>query len=147
MDDPYDGLDQDSRKVFSLALDQIIDDSSQQILMVSSHPSDIPTGIDHILAVNDLQVTSHGSRQPVAIGETDHGQSQNRTIELDSFRPGAVFQKCIQEYSDAYAKTQLTIQPPLIQMEHVSVKYGDVEVLKDISWTVDPGQRWASARP
>jgi molybdate transport system ATP-binding protein len=57
-------------------------------------------------------------------------------------RLSAGFKAAAERYASALKENTASDSASLIEMTDVSVTYGSVEVLKNISWTVKPSQRW-----
>jgi molybdate transport system ATP-binding protein len=60
---------------------------------------------------------------------------------------GPDFDTAAQGYARALAEDPAAHAPELIGMERVTVRYGGVEALRDVSWTVRPGERWLLTGP
>jgi molybdate transport system ATP-binding protein len=150
LDDPFSGLDQDSRKVLAAGLEKLITQASPQILLISSRIEDIPAAIDHFLILDNCQVVAQSSRPA--------GQSSPATPPpAAGFQKSADFDEMVAHYTDALQSSPSLSFPrgawereggreggrELIRMTNVSVQYGQVEVLKNVNWTVRQGERWA----
>jgi molybdate transport system ATP-binding protein len=142
LDDPYTGLDQSSRKRLAQAVGKMIRQGEPTILFISSRAEEIPDGITHLLLTKDGQVVDQGDRKVAShhIKSTFTTASGPRSPYLDNF---SAFNHLVDEYSRALEKNPACQEPVFIDLAQVSVKYGDVEVLKNINWTVCRGERWA----
>jgi molybdate transport system ATP-binding protein len=175
LDDPFSGLDQDSRKVLASGLEKLILQASPQILLISSRIEDVPTAIDHFLILENCQVGAQGSR-PAPQSPSSAPSS------TASFQKSPAFDAMVARYTTALQENKIFsrkvreetrrsieraikdeplpphfaplrvlsgqnleefTQPELIRMTNVSVRYGQVEVLKNVNWTVRQGERWA----
>ena len=143
LDDPFTGLDQESRGVLSRGIEALLKQESPQILLISSRVEEIPAGIDHFLVVQDLQVSVCGKRQEVlalphlqALWATPEGSSR------PAFKKSAAFETMVQSYAAALEMTRDQNRGEVVHMDDISVNYGDTAVLTHIDWRVLPGERW-----
>ncbi len=145
LDDPLAGLDQDSRVIFTRAIDQLIRDGEINVLLINSRPEELPQSITHVLEVEDGRVVACGER-----GEPDHSAKHTRQLSAKatqvSLLPELVspaFAEMVEGYARALEHNPVLAAPELIRMQDVSVHYGQVPVLQNITWTVRRGERWA----
>jgi molybdate transport system ATP-binding protein len=64
-------------------------------------------------------------------------------LGLPRFQKTGAFEGGMARFAQALAQNPLLSCPELIKMRSVSVHYGETQVLRDVSWTVRPGERWA----
>ena len=141
LDDPYTGLDVETRAVFGRAVEAMIAAGSPPVLIVTSRVEEIPAGIRHLVRVDGQRVTALGARRVVlAAGEPDSASQPAARIEA---APNAAFERMLAQYARALSTNPMLQSAELICMEDVSVRYGGVEVLKNLSWRVARGERWA----
>ncbi|HBF38083.1 MAG TPA: hypothetical protein DDW50_12255 [Firmicutes bacterium] len=132
-DDPFGGLDTESRTLLRKVITQIIVAGEVKILMTVSELTEVPEGITHLLYVADHQVSS---KKPV-----------NRVLPSE-FKaekcPKALEAISISANKFLGLQAKLTPNPAiLVEMKNTSVIYNETSVLSNINWTVQEGERWA----
>jgi molybdate transport system ATP-binding protein len=143
LDDPYSGLDPESRQLLAKAIDAIIQHGQTQLLLVSARVEDIPPGIRHALLVNHGQVIAQGAREAVCERALQLTGQPEPGAKLALFQNNEAFASVVERYSAALEHNPEVVRSPeYIEMRAVSVTYGEVEVLKDINWSVRQGERW-----
>jgi molybdate transport system ATP-binding protein len=144
LDDAYSGLDSESRERLSSGIEALINRCSPQILFITSRPEDIPAGIDHYLVVENNHILAQGNRQEIFNNKALEPllTSSLKSSAHKHFQKTAVFDSLVESYIAALKTKPVIPDTALIKMHHVSVVYGNVEVLKNITWTVNPGERW-----
>ena len=145
MDDPYSGLDQQSREWLSNSIADLIQQDHLQILFVSSRIEDIPQEIDHLLIVEKGQIIAQGERQTI-LNRADlqpvfFAPPPNKV--LPDFHNSVTFKTLAKKYTTALVKDHQSDSQPIIDMKAVGVTYNQVEILKNINWTIKQGERWA----
>jgi molybdate transport system ATP-binding protein len=144
LDDPLAGLDQDSRAIFTRAVDQLIRDGEVNVLLISSRSEELPQSITHVLEVEDGRVVACGERTaPSQSDSAGQKPAQARPVSLPPAQLSPAFSAMVEEYAQALDHNPILATPELICMQDVSVHYGQVPVLQDITWTVRRGERWA----
>lgn len=128
LDNPLTGLDVDTRKRFELILKKIAQSGVTLVMTVS--PKEIPGVVTHVMVLDNrrgcrvfLKNEFNPSEVPVSSGFI----SIPDTRDLASLLEG----------------NHLRRNKVLVKMNNVKVRYGSAEVLKDINWTIRPGERWA----
>ena len=136
LDDPFGGLDADTRKTLSGYLAAILASGQPRLLLVLSRPDELPDGITHILGIAGFQVAAQGTKAAVLASPFAKGL----------FHPDA---RPRREERRLPATDWSPLPPgtPLIELEHASVIYQDVTVLDDITWTMRQGEHWAIRGP
>jgi molybdate transport system ATP-binding protein len=136
LDDPFDGLDDASRKTLAQALTTTLEKRQQRLLLATPRYEEIPAGITHVLGVAELRVAMQGAKATVlgttfakqvfaADSQVMHHIRQLPVTHWEASSPGAA----------------------LIELHHVSVNYLGVTVLHDITWTMRQGEHWAIRGP
>jgi molybdate transport system ATP-binding protein len=133
LDDPFCGLDTAAREVLKNALEEVLAVGTPQIVLVTPRVEEIPQGITHLLCVADNRVVDQGPKTHIL--QTDFAR-QIFTPQRDPL-PLQI---------PVIAKREFP-SPTLIEMKNTSVSYGGVEVLRDITWTMKPGEHWAILGP
>lgn len=111
-----------------------------QVVLLLSNPDDIPEMITHVLPVKQRKCLPVYSREEF-LKQTDliadlfpfEGKE-------DSVRSGA-FSLPVGEQKEPSAHLVT------FRMEHVSIKYGNRTILKDLDWEVRNGEKWALFGP
>jgi molybdate transport system ATP-binding protein len=121
LDDPFMGLDSAGRGEVAELLGNLVREGLRILLI--TRPEAIPDWVTHVLEVDRLGV----SRQD----------------------PRAKYQARLPRTTPTAASSapQPVTSDPIIEMRHVNVAYGDRAILRDITWTVRAGERWAVLGP
>jgi molybdate transport system ATP-binding protein len=142
LDDPLAGLDQESRVTFTHALDELIRHDEVNVLLVSSRVEELPQSITHILEVENGRMIASGERGGAA-NRTGQKPVQASPVSLPQTQMTPAFAEMVAGYARALEHNPTLDTPELIRMQDVSVHYGQVPVLQNITWTVRRGERWA----
>lgn len=130
VDNPFIGLDMETRELLKDLFFQLIRDFSLQLILVVSKPNDIPDFITNVIPVKDRTC----------------GDKITRTEFITS---------CKQEYLQALSKEKkqsilelVTDKEKLdtdeiVTLTQVSIGYGSRCILKNLDWTVKKGEKWA----
>lgn len=140
LDDPYTGLDRETRAHLEEAIGAMLRQGEPQVLFVTARPAEIPAGIRNVLWIKDRQVAARGEREAVLAQVNAEPAS---SPGLPRFRKTGAFEGGMARFSRALAQNPLLACPEIIKMRSVSVSYAGIQVLRDVSWTVRPGERWA----
>lgn len=130
MDNPFIGLDAQTRELLFSLLEQLTRLSSVQIVLVLSMLDDIPSFITHVVPVYDKSV----------------GKKMEREAYLQAFAacdkplPADELQQRILQYP--YENTNFT-SAEVVKLNKVSIRYDDRTILKELDWTVMRGEKWA----
>lgn len=143
LDDPYTGLDQEARKRLVKGIEGLIKQGVPQILFISSRVEDIPEGIDHLMVVKDNHVAAKGDREAILSEPGLKPVFLPLPHSRAGFQKNAAFGAMVEQYTTALKRNNVLNSTVFIHMENVSVTYDNVEVLKNINWTVLQGERWA----
>lgn len=133
LDDPFCGLDTASRQHLLDIINDIISLNTSQVLLVASRNDEIPHNITHIAQVRQHHIVHMYSRQQFAEQE---GRETPTLLPLSTVDP-ALLQAAHQYVADHPRHVSL------IEMHEVAVSYGDVQVLRNITWTMRYGEHWA----
>ena len=118
IDEPYTGLDQASRK----KLNQFLEELAQQ-------------GVHLVLITNDHDLPNCINR----FAELHHGQLKTQSSQHDFSQDAVRSRKPLPYFLQEEVKG---VTDTLVEMEHIRVRYGEKEVLKNINWTVRAGEKW-----
>lgn len=116
MDNPFIGLDAETRNQLKELLKMISREREMEIMLVLSKTDDIPDFVDEVIEMDKVynqvpdHVLSEEKRQAVlALPYHDNDYDCHHVVD----------------------------------MHHVTIRYGERIILKDIDWTVTNGERWA----
>ena len=129
MDNPFIGLDADSRSTLFGLMNELSGLGSLQIILVVSRPEDIPPFITHVIPVEGKAVLPKMTRRdylatrPGLPPDTGNGL-ERRILSLPCTREDHT--------SDE-----------VVSLNRVSIRYDDRTILQDLDWTVCRGERWA----
>jgi molybdate transport system ATP-binding protein len=132
LDNPFVGLDERFRAKLKVNLENLMR-SDMRVLIVGTNQDEIPSGITHILCVQDHRVFAQGTRQTVL--NRDATQAP-RTASLSDLPVAAASQKNEAKPSQV-----------LVSLKNVSVSYNETKVLQLVCWTVRENEQWALLGP
>jgi molybdate transport system ATP-binding protein len=134
MDNPFIGLDTNSRIVLREVLENLAKIENLQIILLISDTADIPPIITHILPIKDKTVLP-----PLSYTEF----LSNKEIQNKLFPPET---KSFPFPSSSNNKEKTTFKNALI-LHNVTIRYGERTILKNLSWQVKKGEKWALLGP
>ncbi|MBR3092999.1 MAG: ATP-binding cassette domain-containing protein [Bacteroidaceae bacterium] len=135
MDNPFIGLDSNTREQLRELLSMLTGESWLQVILVFSKTDDIPSFITHVIPVEDMTVLPKMSRE--AYLETHQGQPSR---VLSSEKEQGILGL---PYSPDYDEGQAPGTQQVIDFCNVTIRYGERCILKDLNFTVMNGERWA----
>ena len=130
LDNPFIGLDEETRQQLKELLKTLIATQDIQVFLVLSKTDDIPEFITHVVEVKDMTVGEKLTREeylsqrppfPTRVLTQDN---QQRILNLP--------------YNNRTYQSH-----EAVKMEDISIRYGNRTILKNLSWTVRKGERWA----
>lgn len=130
MDNPFIGLDAGTRDQLKQLFATIVSRETLQIILVLSKTDDIPDFITHVVEVRDMKVGEKMTRE-----EYLARRQQVPAHILSDDKRKAILNL---PYSDEEYHTK-----EVAHLNHVSIRYGERTILKDLDWTVLNGERWA----
>jgi molybdate transport system ATP-binding protein len=119
LDEPFVGLDADGRREVNLLLRSLAADGTRLVLITPAEA--VPDWVTHVIQLVDRRVTFAGPRK-------DYESPRSKKAE-----PAA-------EATTARGE-------PVVELTNVNVVYGGTPILKDVTWTVRAGERWAVLGP
>jgi len=119
MENPFIGLDAQTRDQLKDLMKMLSEEQGLQIILVLAKTDEIPEFITHIVEVRHMKVMEKAKRED---WHQDTVEAARRN------RP-----------------TGKTADTPLevIRFNHVTIRYGKRTILKDVDWTVRQGEHWA----
>ena len=128
MDQPLTGLDAQTRKEFGKLLTKMIQAGIHVILTTSQ--GEIPEGITHIAQVNASGIIQSWTR-----GSFHHWDRPQLTLDWNWH-----------QLRKLLPQTDLSNET-LLALENVNISYGDKQILKNLSWEIQAGERWLLKGP
>jgi molybdate transport system ATP-binding protein len=130
MDNPFIGLDANTRIQLKELLSQLAAEHHLQIILILSKLDDIPEFITHIVEVKDLKVDSKVTREEYLAHRIPF---PTRVLNKENE----------QEIIHLPYKSNEYHTHEVVKMNKVSITYGKRTILKDLDWTVYNGEHWA----
>lgn len=128
LDNPFIGLDVESRNILIKLLQDVVDTKRIQIVLLLSDPTDLPEFITHVLPVKERECLSPQSRQKFV---KNSSLIQNIFPEIGAIPEFPLF-------VNGFAEHEVTLR-----MENVEIKYGNRTILRDLNWEVKNNEKWA----
>lgn len=131
LDEPFDGLDVDSRALLTEQLAELAQEG-QSLVLVLNRFNDIPSFVQQVGVLADCTLASTGSREALlaesliaqlAHSETLHGMS-------------------LPAPENPALRAVPPVDTPLIILRNGVVQYNDKPILHGLNWQVDRGQHW-----
>ncbi len=122
LDNPFVGLDKAMCQTFSVYIDKLV--AAGIKIIITGNYDELPSSVTHILEIENA------------------GIKQNTTKEkfLTSFHTMNEIEKNVLNFQRK--KRQFGFKT-VVEMKNVRLNYGEKEILKDFSWTVRGGEKWA----
>lgn len=136
LDEPFDGLDVDSRANLAQVLAELHQQSCTLVLVLNRF-DDIPDFIDNVGVLAECTLTHIGAREAILaealVAQLAHSEQLSGMT--------------LPEPDDASAKPRLEADAPLIVLRDGVVSYNDKPILDHLSWEVKAGQHWQIVGP
>lgn len=130
MDNPFIGLDAETRDQLKTLLTVISQERALQIVLVLSKTDDIPDFITHVVRVKERLV-----EPKITLAEFRASESAVPAHVLP--------EDMRQEILHLPHKEKEYHSEEVVKMNHVTIRYGKRTILQDLDWTVRCGERWA----
>lgn len=125
LDSPLDGLDRASQQEMRRIIDELLH-SSITVLMLCRQMEDVPEGVTHIIVLNEGEVFTCDTRDNV-LSEVAVDALMNPPLP----EMGALPAPAERDY-------ELLPGTPLLELHDVAVSYGELEILRQVEWTLSP---------
>ena len=122
MENPFIGLDADTRDQLKALMTMLAKEQGLQIILVLAKTDEIPDFITHIVEVKEMKVLPKVENKPPKLGG-DRGLN-NRIFDSSDPQPPS-------------------LGGSIIRFNKVSIRYGERTILKDLDWTVHQGEHWS----
>lgn len=134
MDNPFIGLDAETRNQLSELLRTLTTETGLQVILILSKTYDIPDFITHVIPVDDLTVGNKQPRESYLATLSGTHLSETETERI----------KQLLQYPEKTDMPDLTDKDGcILKFNKVNIKYGNRTILKDLDWTVRKGEKWA----
>lgn len=130
MDNPFIGLDSETREQLKGVLKELSEIRALQIILVLSKTDDIPEFITHIVSVDNMTVNP---KQTITEYLDKREPFPTRVLTEEKERAIINLPYGESEYHSA----------EVVKLNKVSIRYGKRTILKELDWTVNCGERWA----
>ncbi len=130
MDNPFIGLDAETRDQLKALLTTLARERSLQVMLVLSKTDDIPDFITHVVEVRDMRVSKKVTREEY-ISQRQPNPEHVLSPEMEQAIAALPYR------ADDYDSHEI------VGMNKVSIVYGERTILKELDWTVSNGERWA----
>lgn len=130
MDNPFIGLDAKTRDLLHTLLAELTRVTSLQVILVLSKSDDIPSFITHVIPVEDrvcgakITLAEYLANRPPLPSHVLPAEKEERILNLP--------------YHDGLYHTE-----HVVDLNKVSIRYGERTILKELDWTVKCGEKWA----
>ena len=130
MDNPFIGLDEKTRELLKELLGRLIEITSLQIILLLSKTDDIPPFITHVVPVENricgkkIPVSDYYASSFTLNGRCLSTEKESLILNLPSVDNGVESSK-------------------IIELQDVTIGYGERVILNNLSWTVLYGEKWA----
>jgi len=130
IDNPFIGLDEETREMLSSLLQGLSASGMIQIMLVVSRASDIPDFITHVVEVKAMTVCPK-----VSLSDYRSKHRDTDRFVLDEDKEQSILG--INNRGDAeWYET-------VARMNHITIQYGTKCILKEVDWEVRDGECWA----
>ncbi len=130
MDNPFIGLDKETRQQLREVLETISSEKALQIILVLAKDEDIPKFITHVVPV----------RNNVALPKVTR-EEYMKTAQLTAV--STLSEETRQEILNLPYRNDEYDTDEVVRMTNVSIRYGSRTILENLNWTVHNGEKWA----
>jgi len=132
LDQPFIGLDTSTRKYLHKYISDLI--AKGVLIIIITSPDEIPLSINKVLYLQNGKIKSLAD-----------SESFLENFSANKSRSSKYFQKDLQLFLTQQAK--ISSDGPVIEMNSISVKYGEKKILDSVNWKVMEGERWLLSGP
>ena len=130
MDNPFIGLDAKTRDMLKSLLAKLIEITSLQIILLLSKTDDMPSFITHVVPVENRTC---GQKIPASVYASCNHSVEERVLSLDKE----------ESLLNLPSTLPFDASAEVVDLDKVSIVYGERTILKDLSWNVRRGEKWA----
>ena len=153
LDEPFDGLDKASKSSLSETIQNLMQ-GEMKVILITQKVDEILPGITNLLYIKDGCFHRSGKIRDVLkkeiineVFEIDNSLKISKyAIEVKRNQESAFLKSkegFLKNKSIDITKTNQVI----VEMNNVSVKYGNEEAIKDFNWTIRKGENWVLLGP
>lgn len=124
IENPYIGLDEQNRAIVAELLQELVKISGVQLILLESRLPENLSLFSHIVLIEDGRVAKYPLKEGLAAIKT------------------AAVKTTTKDYSAAHSVTA-ECGKELLKLQNVSIRYGSRTILKDLSWSLKAGEKWA----
>lgn len=135
LDEPLVGLDAGTRGHFHAVLKHLMD-TPLRVLLITTRLEDLPRHVTHVLCVAGCRVAAACPRGEVALAVMRQRSGARGNNPVDA-----------RAVPRASRGPQTSDATELVQLRHVTVRYGSATILRNLNWTVRAGESWALLGP
>ena len=132
MENPFIGLDATTRDQLKELLTMLAKEQGLQIILVLAKTDEIPEFITHIVEVRDLRVLPKVARDEFTV------YSLQFTDDYSAVKEGLASKSSVNRKLSTVNNNK-----EIIHFNHVTIRYGERTILKDLDWTVMQGEHWS----
>lgn len=125
LDNPYIGLDVNSRRQLNQVLGTLAQEKGTQLIVISD-AAEIPSCVTHVAVLADKKITVTPKEEFTPASFTSSAFSFDEDLLGDA----------------VYATPAATDFSQAVHMENINVSYGDKKILNQVNWTIHKGERW-----
>jgi len=137
LDDPLVGLDVQSRATLAAGITNLIRQQTVQVLFITTRADEIPPDVHNLLIMQDCRIAAQGDRAQLLHDPALQDLISPPPAPQRTYQGNPAFDTMVSGYTNDIAPSTL------VDMQHVTVRYGQTDILHDIHWTVRQGERWA----
>ena len=138
LDNPFIGLDRETRDFLKILLGELAKSMHIQIILVLSKIDDIPEFITHVVEVKDMKITPKTTYEEFL----KNIENRRRIYNIDKTETEKI-RKLVADIPYDKAQRVNGGSDEIVNLNNICIKYGKRTILKDLSWTVRSGERWA----
>ena len=131
IENPFIGLDVQTRELLKNLLLRLIRDAGIQIILALSAPEDVPDFITHVYTVSERQC---GPKRTLAQFRDEQDFTARVQMLREKFENHPV---CLPEPAGVEP-----VCDEVVAMHDVSIRYGDRIILDRLNWTIRKGEKW-----
>ena len=140
LDNPFIGLDSQTRKDFRDLLEKLTKEAGLLVILVLSKRDDIPDFITHVLPVEGLRLLPK-----MTLSEYREQYAAVPQPKLSDEIKDRIAKQPIRDLSESDFYPQDGGE--ILRFRDVSIRYGNRTILQPLNWTVHEGERWALSGP
>lgn len=137
LDNPFIGLDKDSRVVLNDLFTQLAQFNGLQIILVLSDPQDIPDIITNVIPIDNMHVLETMNREEFI---------SKQTLISDLFKKQDVDLEEIRMLKQDYNDNRLDFENAAL-LNNIHIRYDNRTILENLDWKVRRGDKWALLGP